>query len=71
MACIKKRDGRTHEITHKPKAICPLNFFEFVGIKKGFRAMKCIDHFINIYNGCLQITFVRLHKSLVLPTMDY
>ena len=38
---------------------------------KGFRALKCIEHFINSNNGCSQNTFVRLYKSLVLPTMDY
>ena len=36
MACLKKRDGWTHERTHacmeNPKAICPLNFFEVRGI---------------------------------------
>ena len=38
---------------------------------KGFRALKCIEHFFNSNNGCSQNTFVRLYKSLVLPTMDY
>ena len=38
---------------------------------KGFKALKCIEHFINNNNGCSQNTFVRLYKSLVLPTMDY
>ena len=38
---------------------------------KGFKALKCIEHFVNNNNGCSQNTFVRLYKSLVLPTMDY
>ena len=38
---------------------------------KSFRALKCIEHFINSNNGCSTNTFVRLYRSLVLPTMDY
>ena len=38
---------------------------------KGFKALKCIEHFINNNSGCSQSIFVRLYKSLVLPTMDY
>ena len=28
------RDGRTHGLKDKPKAICPFNFFKVGGIKK-------------------------------------
>ena len=38
---------------------------------KGFRALKCIEHFLNNKNGCSHSTFVRLYESLILPTMDY
>ena len=38
---------------------------------KGFKALKCIEHFINNNSSCSQSIFVRLYKSLVLPTMDY
>ena len=38
---------------------------------KCFRAVRCIEHFINSNNGCSQNTFVRFYKSIVLPTMDY
>ena len=37
---------------------------------KCFKALKCIEHFINNNSGCSQSIFVRLYKSLVLPTMD-
>ena len=38
---------------------------------KGFKALKCIEHFIKNNNGCSQSIFVSLYKSQVLPTMDY
>ena len=38
---------------------------------KGFKALKGIEHFINSNSGCSQDTFLRMYRSLVLPTMDY
>ena len=38
---------------------------------KGFKSLKGIEHFINSNRRCSQEIFMRLYKSLVLPTMDY
>ena len=45
-------DGQTHTGTDKPKAICPLNFFQAGGIKKRVFAM--------VYHGLQSSTFIYL-----------
>ena len=40
MQCIKKRDERTDRWTNNPEAICPSNFFEVGGHKKGKRKVQ-------------------------------